>query len=520
MPNDPASSSPDRVGLQPSPAMPRGAAAGRRRVIVVGAGTTGAVLAGRLSEDPSLSALLLEAGPSDDYGDAVLEPSRAPEVWSTFANATATVMSSSSGPIAMLRGNVVGGTSAINYMATVRGQPEDYDAWESSGLPGWGWSDVLKHFIAAERDLDFGPSPLHGDAGPLTVRRWRPTEHTRFQSAFAEGMRQIGVPTVNDVNDPSQLPGIGVFPATLDSAGHRMTTSTAYLNAAVRARPNLEIRPLTCVSRISIDGRRAIGVILDTGAEIAADEIVVAAGAIGSPTLLLRSGVGPAGQLETHGIRVHADLPVGATMSDHLGAAIAYRHREPRSGIGGPAQSVLVGASNGKDIDYHVFPTPSPVDDDPATFLVLALLLRSTGRGSVRLDDDPDAAPVVTAPPLPDDVDIRLGHAFRQIAAWEHSPAAQDIGCRPADPHDLTAPGAVTEALARMTLSYGHMVGTSPMGPVLDAECRVRGIEGLRVVDASAMPVIPAGNTYLGCVMVAERIARSMASLNGGAVVV
>jgi choline dehydrogenase len=138
------------------------------------------------------------------------------------------------------------------------------------------------------------------------------------------------------------------------------------------------------------------------------------------------------------------------------------------------------------------------------------LLLRSTGRGSVTLADDPYGAPLITAPPMPDDVEIRLGHAFAQIAAWEHSPAAQAIDCQQVDPHDLTAPGAVSEALARMTVSYGHMVGTCPMGTVLDADCRVHGIEGLRVVDASAMPIIPAGNTYLGCVMVAERIARSM----------
>ena len=127
------------------------------------------------------------------------------------------------------------------------------------------------------------------------------------------------------------------------------------------------------------------------------------------------------------------------------------------------------------------------------------------------LADDPHGAPVITAPPLPDDVETRLGHAFAQIAAWEQSPAARErSGCQPVDSHDLTAPGAVSEALARMTISYGHMVGTCPMGTVLDADCRVHGIEGLRVVDASSMPIIPAGNTYLGCVMVAERIARSM----------
>jgi choline dehydrogenase len=482
----------------------------QRRVIVIGAGTAGSVLAARLSEDPELSVTLLEAGPSDGYGAEVLDPSRAPEVWSTLANATMTTMGSSTGPIAMVQGHVVGGTSAINYMATVRGQPEDYDAWEASGLPGWGWSDVLRYFIAAERDLDFGPSPIHGDAGPLTVSRWKPAEHTRFQSAFAKGMRQIGVPVVEDVNDAAQLPGIGVFPATLDSARRRMTTSTAYLTSAVRARPNLDIRSMTPVSKIAINEAKAVGVVLDDGEEITAEEIVVACGAIGSPTVLLRSGVGPADQLLSLGIKVHADLPVGSTMSDHLGAAVAFHHEEPPIATGGPAQAVLVGASDGKHVDYHVFPTISPIPGDNATSLLLALLLRSTGRGSVTLADDPYGAPVITAPPMPDDVEIRLGHAFGLIAAWEQSPAVRDAGCQLIDAHDLTAPRAVSEALARMTISYGHMVGTCPMGTVLDADCRVHGIEGLRVVDASSMPIIPAGNTYLGCVMIAERIVRSM----------
>lgn len=484
----------------------------QRSILIVGAGTSGCVLAARLSESSALSVTLLESGDGDDYGDEILNPARAQEVWSTFANSTFVPMDGPAGKIPMLQGRIMGGTSAINYLATVRGQPDDYDGWAAAGLPGWGWSEVSRYFVAAERDLDFCESPIHGDSGPLAVSRWKSEEHSAFQAAFAEGMRQVGVNPVADINDPTQLPGIGAFPATLHPSRHRMTTSTAYLTADVRSRRNLTIRTGVAATRLLIVDGRAVGVELDNGEEMLADEIVLAAGAIGSPTLLMRSGIGPREQLAARGLPVHADLPVGSTMSDHLGTALVYHHDEPSEAVGGPAQSVLVGASDGKNIDYHAFPTPSMDREDKATFMLLVYLLRSTGRGGVVLDDDPSAPPVVTAPPLPDDVDDRLGHAFHQIAAWERSPAAQSIGCRRVVPDDLTAPTAVADALSRMTLSYGHMVGTCPMGDVLDARGRVHGIPGLRVADASAMPAIPAGNTYLGCVMVAERIAELIKS--------
>lgn len=394
-------------------------------------------------------------------------------------------------------------------MATVRGQPEDYDAWESAGLPGWGWSDVAKYFMAAENDLDFGASPIHGSDGPLTLSRWMPEEQNRYQSAFAAGLREVGVPEMQDINDPTQLPGIAVFPATLDAKRQRLTTSSAYLTPAERSRENLEIRGKTPVSRVNFDGDRAIGVTLATGEELAADEVIVAAGAIGSPALLLRSGVGPRDQLSNRGIAVHADLPVGSTMSDHLGPAMLYDYDGPVANTGGPSQPVLVGASDGKNVDYHVFPAPA-LDLDSNSFTLLTYVLRSSGLGSVEFGDDVDGPLVVTAPPLPPDAESLLRHAFDVIAAWEKSSAAKRINCRPADPHDLSAPSAVADALDKFTMSYGHMVGTCPMGSVLDAECRVRGMSGLRVVDASAMPRIPVGNTYLGCVMVAERVAELM----------
>lgn len=482
-----------------------------KNILVVGGGTAGSVLAARLSECPRFSVTLLEAGPDhDSYDAAILEPARAGDAWAGSAPVASSVMTAETGDIPMIQGRLLGGTSAINAMATLRGLPEDYDAWAKAGLEGWGWSDVESTFIAAERDLDFGSSPIHGSEGPLPVRRWRREELSRAHRAFYDGMLEAGEPAVADINDPTQLPGVGVFPVTIDSDVRRVTTSLAYLTPEVRARPNLTVRTNAEVATLLIDAGRVTGVTLVSGATLEADEVLVAAGALWSPTLLLRSGIGPAEDLCDYGINVHANLPVGATMSDHLGPGIAYGHAGPRGGIAGPAQVLVVGASNGRDVDYHAFPIASAPTEDETTFMMAIFLLRSSGQGSVRLGDTLASDPVVKAPPLPEGASRRLRHAFDRIAAWERSAAAKALGCQQLEPIDLMAADAVEKALGQFTLSYAHMTGTCPMGSVLDADCRVRGIAGLRVADASVMPTIPSGNTYLGCVMVAERIAQKM----------
>ena len=525
---------------------------GKRHILVVGGGTSGAVMASRLSEDPSLHVTLLEAGPGHEaYDDRIRVPRRAADFVDGWGTTEHVRMTSEFGAIEVGQARMLGGTSAINGLATLRGQPEDYDGWAQSGMKGWAWTDVESTFIQAERDMDFPESPIHGRDGPLPVRRWSRQELSFAQAAFLDGMLETGHPRALDINDPRQLPGVGNFPVTIDEQSNRVSTSLAYLDEEVQARENLDIRTNTAVASLAIEKGRALGVTLASGEQVDADEVVVTAGAIWTAAMLLRSGVGPAAHLAEYGIRLHADLPVGSTMSDHLGAGVVYRHRGPRGGVGGPAQVVFVGASGDDGVDYHLMPIsmhdsetqpltagakfkmltqPSPEGRKPpdlkqlagvlkflarpsrdATLvLVAALLLRSSNRGSVRLGRTPEARPVVVAPPLPEDGQVRLRHAFDHLLLWERSEAFQKAGLEPVFGHDLSAPDAVVRALEQNPASYYHQVGTCPMGSVLDADCRVHGIPNLRVADGAVMPTIPKGNTYLGCVMVAERIATKM----------
>ncbi|MEM8546980.1 MAG: GMC family oxidoreductase N-terminal domain-containing protein [Pseudomonadota bacterium] len=487
-----------------------------KHIVIVGGGTAGSVLAARLSESEDFQVTLLEIGTDHDvYDDAILDPARAPEAWLGAPHVAMTPMINGAGVIAMMQGRMLGGTSAVNGLATLRGLPEDYDAWAAAGLEGWGWADVVETFKAAERDCDFGATALHGGDGPLPVRRWHRDEMGRAQVAFLDGMAELGARTVTDINDRSQLPGIGVFPVTVDGQGRRVTTSLAYLTTEVRGRDNLTIRTGTEVSRIVFNGLKADRVVLADGKELCADEIVLTAGALWTPNLLMRSGIGPAGHLSEHGIEGVVDLPVGETMSDHIGPGIRYQHEGRRGGTAGPAQSLYIGASDGANVDYHLFPIAPPPNEGPTEFIMAAFLLRSSGKGSVKLGARPSDGPVVAVPPLPEDGLTRLRHGFDRLLAWERSAAAAELGCVQADPLDLASSDAPAAALERLTVSYGHMTSTCPMGTVLDATCRVLGVTGLRVADASAMPTIPSGNTYLGCVMIAERVARKMkAELN------
>ncbi|OCK59895.1 GMC family oxidoreductase N-terminal domain-containing protein [Bradyrhizobium sp. LMTR 3] len=517
-------------------------------IIIVGGGSAGSALAARLSEDPDSRVLLLEAGPRD---------------WNPYIHMPVGFYKTTKGSLTWRyqlapqvhqdgitplypQARVLGGGSSINAQVYIRGNAEDFNNWVDMGCTGWGYKDVLPYFRRSERNEKFS-SPYHGTEGPLSVvDQLHPH---KLSKAFVQACQEYGVPFNPDFNGAAQA-GTGLYQTT-NYEGRRCSAAVAYLRSAMK-RKNLTVRTSVMVSRILIEKGRAVGVeILDNGRttiQRASREIVVTAGAIGSPKLLMLSGIGPSAHLQSHGIRTLVDLPgVGQNLHDHLDVFMMYNVKDVESydaykkttrkimpGIqyilfrNGPVAATIVEGGafcwtdktlEAPDLQYHFLPGTGveEVNDTAETVTgngctLNGYFMHPRARGAVTLKSaDPRVAPSIDPNFLGDPYDVE-----RTIDCVK---VGQEIMSQPAMARYIVnefMPGSKVRTRAeylafvrKIARSGYHPVGTCKMGQddmaVVDPQLRVRGVDGLRVADSSIMPRLVSGNTNAPSIMIGER---------------
>jgi choline dehydrogenase len=493
----------------------------RIHTLIVGGGAAGCVLAARLSEDPGREVVLLESGadgaPTPDLADARRNALHPRHGWGLRHRPMPT-----RGPLPLPRGRRVGGSSAINTCVAIRGHPADFDEWATLGLRGWSWEHCLPWFRRLERDLDHPDAPYHGAEGPLPLRRDPPQAWVPFQRAFVEACRAVGFPSCDDANAPDTW-GVGPHTFNRTASMRRVSAADAWLTPEVRARRNLRILANAHVARVRWQGRRAVGADVRIAGRLTAldaAQVVLAAGAIHTPAILLRSGVGPRAELKRLGVPVLHDLPVGARLLDHPGFAVFLA---PRIGVAHPhdplLQTVLRVRSERSTgtADLQLQPGSSSGLRLPFTPFVTLMghVGKPRGAGTWWLPSaDPLAKPVLRSAYFDDPSDRRVAVEGLQLAAELATGPILAKLARPLWPSASTLGRrhALDVHVRRATDSGYHPCGTVPMGPddapwaCTDADGRVRGVERLWVIDASLMPTIPTANIHLPTLMIAEKL--------------